>query len=818
MSTITCPPGEERLLRVEDERLLRGQGRFIDDVPLPGQVYGCFVRSTHAHAGIRRINTTDARNADGVLAVITASDMKEAGARTITRHPPMSGRGGAALVDPVRPALADDRVMHVGQPIALVVATSAALAQDAAERVNVDYEELPAVTDASDAVAPAAPQLWPQAPGNIALDWQWPAASDGANEREVARIISSAPHVARLTQLNQRIAAVTMEPRGATASHDAASDSYTLRVCSQSAIVLRDALALSLGIAPERLRVITEDVGGGFGLKTPPYPEYAPLLVAAKKLGRPVHWMGSRSEAFLSDNQARDMVGDGELALDHRGKFMALRLSCLVNVGAYLGFVGVHLATNNFARCYPGMYDIPAIDVTVRCAFTNTVPTAPYRGAGRPEANYLLERLVEEAARITGIAPDEIRKRNLIPPSAIPYKTPVGTTYDSGDFPAIVDTAFAFAGYRDFPKRRREAAKRGKLRGIGISCFLEHAGGTPTEGAALAFSEDGLLALELGSQSTGQAHASVFPRVVARQLGIAAARVVLRQGDSRLGVRSSATVASRSTVTVGTAIVRAVEVLIGKGRKFAADALEAAEADIVYDAGTFVVAGTDHRIDLFELASTTRDRKQRGEAAEDLDTRLTTDAPQTFPNGCHIAEVEIDPDTGGVAVVSYTAVDDCGNVLDHMIVEGQVHGGIAQGLGQVLLEHLVYDGTGQLVTGSFMDYAMPRAFDVPTITAAERCVPATTNPLGVKGVGEAGTTGALAAIMNAIADAVPGAAHLDMPATPEKVWAACRRKRERSAAATVPARPRPIGPYGDGGAIGSPTVTAASVSCPPLKA
>ncbi len=774
MNSSSIPAGEKRLLRIEDEVLLRGRGRFIDDVPLPGQAYGCFVRSSHAHARIRSIDTTNALAADGVLAVITAADMKEAGAGTITRHPPMTGRHGKALIEPIRPALADDRVMHVGQPVALVVAMSAALAQDAAERVNVDYEELAAVTDVREAVAAAAPQLWPGAPGNIAIDWQMPPSADGANERHVDRIISTAPHVARLSHVNQRIAAVTMEPRGATASHDPASDSYTLRVCSQSAIVLRDALAAGLGIAVDRLRVITEDVGGGFGMKSPAYPEYAPLLVAGKRLGRPVHWMGSRGESFLSDNQARDMFADGELALDENGKFLALRLSCLVNLGAFVGFVGVHLATNNFARCLPAMYRIPAIDVTVRCAFTNTVPTAPYRGAGRPEANYLLERLVEEAARITGIAPDKIRRRNLIPPSAIPYQTPVGTTYDSGDFPAIMDAAFALASHKDFPKRRREAAKRGKLRGIGISCFLEHSGGMPTEGAALAFPGDGQLALELGSQSTGQAHASVFPRVAAQQLGIAAERVVLRQGDSRLGVMSASTVASRSAITVGTAIVRAVETVIRKGRKFAADELEAAEADIVYDKGVFCIAGTDRRIDLFDLAAVARGRKRRGEIAEDLDTKLTADAPQTFPNGCHIAEVEVDPETGVVAVVNYTAVDDCGNVLDHMIVEGQVHGGIAQGLGQVLLEHLVYDGAGQLVTGSFMDYAMPRALDMPPMVAAERSVPATTNPLGVKGVGEAGTTGSLAAIMNAIADAVPGAAHLDMPATAEKVWAACQ--------------------------------------------
>jgi aerobic carbon-monoxide dehydrogenase large subunit len=760
--------------RVEDEQLLRGLGRFVDDAPLPGQIYGHFVRSTHAHGKIRHIDIAPARAADGVLAVLTAADMNAAGVGPILRHPPMTGRDGTALVEPPRPALAHERVMHIGEPVALVVATSAALAQDAAERVIIDYEELEPVLDAREAIAPGAPLLWPQAPGNLAIDWQCPPLADSANEKEVAGIIAAAPCVARISQLNQRIAAATMEPRGGTASYDAAADRYTMRVCSQSAIVLRDALAAAMRIEPGKLRVVTEDVGGAFGMKSPVYPEYPALLVAAKLVGRPVHWMASRAESFLTDNQARDMLADGELALDERGKFLALRLSCIVNLGAYVGLVGVHLATTNFARCLPAMYAIPAIDVRVRCVFTNTVPTAPYRGAGRPEANYLTERLVDEAARITGIAPDKIRRRNLIPPSAMPYRTPVGTIYDSGDFPAVYEKALELAAYADFPKRRREAQRRGKVRGIGISCFLEHAGGIPTEGAALLFAGDDVVELQLGSQSTGQAHASVFPRIAARELGIPVDRVRMRQGDSDLGVASASTVASRSTVTAGTAIVRAAEAVIRKGKPLASDALEAAEADIVYDKGSFVVTGTDRRIGLFDLAARAKGRRRSGEIAEDLDTKLTANTPQTFPNGCHIVEVEIDPETGATALAGYTAVDDCGNVLDHMVVEGQVHGAIVQGLGQALLEHLLYDRAGQLVTGSFMDYAMPRADDVPPLTAAEHSVPATTNPLGVKGVGEAGTTGALAAIMNAIADAAPGAAQMDMPATAEKIWVACQ--------------------------------------------
>jgi aerobic carbon-monoxide dehydrogenase large subunit len=770
----------QHMVRIEDARLVRGLGRYADDdVEVKGRLLGYFIRSPHACARVVAIDSAQARAIPGVIAVLTAEDMKAAGTQSVVKHFPMAGQGGAKLIDPFRPALADGRVVHIGEAVVLVVATSAAIAQDAAERVSIDYEELTPVVEAKDAIKPDAPQLWPEAPGNTAIDWRSPPSQDDANEREVEKAITAAAHVARISELNQRIFAATMEPRGATAIYDASADLYTLRACSQSAFTLRGGMASALGVAPEKIRVLTEDVGGGFGMKTPPYPEYVALMVAAKKTGRPVHWMATRSESFLSDNQARDMQGEGELALDANGKFLALRIRCLVNLGAYVGSVGVHLATNNFARCLPSMYHIPLIDLRVHCVFTNTVPTAPYRGAGRPEANYMVERLVEEASRMTGIAPDKIRKRNLIPPSAIPYKTPIGATYDSGDFPAVFNKALELARFADFGKRKREAKRDGKLRGIGISCFLEHSGGMPTEGAALTFPGGERLAVDLGSQSTGQGHESVFPRLVAERLGIPANQIFRRQGDPTLGVMSSASVGSRSAMTVGTALVRATEALIDKGKKLAADALEAAEADIIYGGGKFTVTGTDRSVDLFTLAESVKDRKARGELSENLDTKLTADAPQTFPNGCHIAEVEIDPDTGSIAIVDYTAVDDCGNVLDHTIVEGQLHGSLAQGLGQALMEHTIYDGdSGQLVTGSFMDYAMPRADDMPRLTCVEQSVPATTNPLGVKGVGEAGTTGSLAAVMNAIADAIPGAgAQIDMPATPAKIWAACQQAK-----------------------------------------
>ncbi len=767
-------------IRIEDEPLLRGRGRFIEDAPVDGQVFGVFARSPHAHARIVSIDIEAARGAPGVLAVLTAADMRAAGVGTISWHPPVKGRDGAAVIEPPRPALAEDRVLHVGQPVALVIATSAAAAHDAVEALVVDYEVLEAVIGAARASAPDAPVLWPQAPGNLALDWSFPPSAEDANAREVGEAIAAAAQVAHVSHVSQRLVVASIEPRGATASYDPASGRYTLRVCSQGVPVLRETLASAMGIDRGRLRIITEDVGGAFGMKVSPYPEYPPLLVAARLIGRPVHWMSSRSEAFVSDNQARDWQLEGELALDCEGNFLALRVRSLADLGAFLGPVGATIATNNLARCLPGMYRIPRIDVSVRCVFTNTLPTAPYRGAGRPEANYLLERLVEEAARLTGIAPDEIRRRNFVPPSAIPYTTASGSIYDSGDFPALLDKALALADYAGFAARRREAERRGKLRGIGLSCLLEHAGGMPKEGAALLFpgdAADAALVVALGAQATGQGHASVLTRLVAERLGIDPQAVRCAQGDSDHEVTSSSSVGSRTMMTAGSAITGAIDALIAKGRRLAGDALEAAHADIEYRDGAFAVVGTDRTIALLDLAQVAQARKENGEIDEGLDTRFTAETPMTYPNGCHVAEVEIDPDTGVVDVVTYTAVDDCGCTLDHRLVEGQVHGGVAQGLGQALLEHAVYDeDSGQLVTGSFLDYCLPRADDVPRIATAEHNSPATTNPLGVKGVGEAGTTGALATIMNAIANAIPGpaGARLDMPATPEKVWVACR--------------------------------------------
>jgi carbon-monoxide dehydrogenase large subunit len=766
--------------RVEDDPLLRGRGRFAADAASPGQCFGYFVRSPHAFARIREVDVDAARRAPGVLAVLTSADMAEAGVGNISRHPPMPGKGGKTLMNPHRPSLARERVLHVGEPVALVVAQSLGAAQDAAELVAVGYEELQPVIGLETALAPGAPQLWPDAPGNLALHWPGPLPDDGSNAREVELILSAAHRVARTTVAQQRLVVASMEPRGATAFYDPATDKYLLRAGSQSAGTLHDQLAGVMGFEPGRLRVVSEDVGGAFGMKTPVYPEYPALLVAVRKLGRPVHWMASRSEAFQSDNQGRDSVSEAELALDRDGRFLALRVRHLQNLGAYVGSVGAFLATNNFARCLPGMYAIPRIDIEVRCVFTNTVPTGPYRGAGRPEANYLLERLVDEAARVSGLDRVEIRRRNFIPPSAMPHKTAMGATYDSGEFETILDQALKLADYAGFAKRRDRSVRAGKLRGIGISCFLEHSGGLPGEGASITFPGGNKLVLGLGVHPTGQGHHTVFGRLVADRLAIDPAEVEVRQGDSDFRLKTYSSVASRSAMTAGNAAARAADAMLAKGRAAAAILLEAADSDVVYRDGAFEVVGTNRRMLLFEVAERAKDLLARGKLAETLDTRLDTDTPQTFPNGCHLAEVEIDPSTGVAEIVGYAAVDDCGNVLDHVIVEAQVQGGVAQGVGQALLEAAVYDpGTGQLLTGAFTDYAMPRADEVPDVVGDLYPVPARTNALGVKGVGEAGTTASLAAIMNALADAIPGEAgkKLDMPATPQKIWRACREGR-----------------------------------------
>jgi carbon-monoxide dehydrogenase large subunit len=759
--------------RIEDDYLLRGAGRFMADAPLPGQAYACFVRSPHACADIKSIYIKP--GIKGVIAVVTGTDVKAANVGSLSQHPPVAGRGGAKLIMPFRPALATDRVRHIGEPVAMVIGETYAAAQAGAEEVVVDYEPVDPIVDLREAVKPGAPQVWPEAPGNIAVDWPGLAANPDEMAAKVDAAIKSAAHVARVSLVHQRINVASMEPRGGTASYDKANDSYLLRVCSQGARAMRDSMAGVMGIPPAKIRVITEEVGGAFGLKTGPYPEYIAMLVGARMTGRPIHWMSGRNESFVSDNHARDAYSDVELALDEKGKFLALRIRHLGNMGAYIGAVGANIQTANMMRCLPGMYDIKLIDAQSKCVFTNTTPTAPYRGAGRPEASYCLERVVDEAARISGIDPIKLRRRNLITAKAMPYKTAVGTTYDSGDFAAVVDKGLALADYDGFKARKRDAKKRGKLRGIGVCFVLEHSGGAPLEGTQVSFPGGDRMMLTLNVQSTGQGHATIFPRIAAERLGIRAEQVGHSHGDSNHEIAGYASVGSRSAMTVGHAMVKTLEAMLAKGKKVAAAALETGEGDIEYKSGAFSVVGTDRHISLFDVAARAKEMKKNGEIAEDLDTKVNAETPLTFPNGCHVAEVEVDPQTGHATLASYAAVDDCGNVLDHMIIEGQVHGSVAMGVGQAMMEHTVYDDGGQLVSASFMDYAMPRAEDLPMFKDGVHPVPATTNPLGVKGAGEAGTTAAIAAIMNAFADAIPGSGrNIQMPATPEKVWKACQ--------------------------------------------
>jgi len=766
----------QRTPRIEDDKFLRGLGRYMSDAPLPGQTYAVFVRSPHAAADIKSIDTGAAKAIKGVVAVLTGEDLKDFHG-SLSQHPPLPGRGGAKLAMPFRPSLAHGRVSHIGEAVAVVIGETVAAAQDGAEAVAVDYAERTPVVDCKAALEKGAPQVHPDIPGNLALDWAGLHPDPEANAKEVERIFAGAKHVAKVSLFHNRLNVASMEPRGATASYDKAADLFNLRVCSQGARAMRDSMAGVMKIGNDKIRVTTEEVGGAFGLKTGPYPEYIAILAAAKQIGRPVYWMCGRSEAFLTDNHARDAYSDVELALDDKGKFLALRIRHIGNMGAYIGAVGANIQTINMMRCLPGMYDIKHIDAQTRCVFTNTVVTAPYRGAGRPEASYCLERVVDEAARITGMDPIRLRKKNLISKKAIPYKTAVGTTYDSGDFAAVVDQGLSLADIENFKTRKKDAKKKGLLRGLGVCFVLEHSGGAPIEGAMMSFPGGNRLDLTLNVQSTGQGHATIFPRIVAERLGIKFEEIAHHHGDSRHEVAGYASVGSRSAMTVGHSMVKTIEAILAKGRKVAAAALEAGESDIEYRNGAFNVVGTDRKISLFDTAAKAADMKKKGEIPESLDTKLQTETPLTFPNGCHVAEVEIDPSTGKLTLAAYTAVDDCGNVLDHMIVEGQTHGAVACGLGQALMENTVYDTGGQLVSGSFMDYAMPRAHDLPMFREGFCPVPATTNPLGVKGAGEAGTTAAIAAVMNAIADAIPGEASktMQMPATSEKIWRACQQ-------------------------------------------
>ena len=753
--------------RTEDLPLLTGHGRFAGDIHPDGMAHGVFLRSPHAHAAILAVDTVAARAVPGVLGVFTASDM--AGYGTIPCAPPPAGRNGGSAVRPPRPILASGRVRHVGEPIALVVAETEAAALDGAEAIVVTYDPLPTVVRVDAAVAPGAPVLWPAAPANVSLDYE--AGDAAAADAAIAR----AAHVVRLRVDNNRLVVCSMEPRTALAEYDAATERFTLTTGSQGVSGLRDTLARAiLRIAPERLRVISGNVGGGFGMKTQPYPEYPALLHAARALGVPVKWTGTRAESFLSDNQGRDGIIEATLALDTDHRFLALKAEVLANMGAYLSAAGLGIATRNMAWCMAGVYATPAIHLAVKCVFTNTAPIGPYRGAGRPEASYIIERIVDEAAATLGVDRVELRRRNLIRPAAMPYRTPVEQTYDSGAFEAILDETLARADWARFPARQAVARAAGRYRGIGIACFIEHAGARLAETARLRFDGDGNVIVYSAAQSQGQGHFTSFAQVVAERLGIDVSRVRIVEGDTDLVPDGGQTTGSRSITVCGGAMLAACDAAVETGKAIAAHLLEAAAEDIAYEAGRFAVAGTDRAISLREVASAPANAADWPEdVPRSLDTDLdfVADAP-TYPNGCHICEVEIDPETGAVALLRYAGVDDVGRVVNAMIVDGQMHGGVAQGAGQALGEHCIYADDGQLLTGSFLDYALPRADELPPFDFGYYPVPCRTNPLGAKGAGESGTIGAIPAVANAIMDALrqAGVRQFDMPATPARIW------------------------------------------------
>jgi carbon-monoxide dehydrogenase large subunit len=768
--------GKEWTGRLEDPALLRGEGRYADDVRPANVATAVFVRAPVAYANITALDVSAARAAPGVIAVLTSADMADTA--SVSGPMPQTDRHGKPISRVHRPVLAHGQVRHVGEPVVLVVAESAAAAQDAAELVTVEYDSLTPVTTVLAAVAPGAPQIWPDVPGNVALDWVGPADADGARAAAIEAAFARAAFIGRMETPNQRLVVATMEPRAATAFYDP-QGGYTLRCGTQGAAGIAHQVMMTMKLGPDQLRVLSsEDVGGGFGMKASSYPEYPALLHAARIVGRPVHWVSSRSEAFVSDNQGRDNHWTAEMAMDQDGRFLAARIEGVAGLGAYITGVGAFANTINLIACLPGMYDIPLVSVHVRCVLTNTVPIGPYRGAGRPEINFLLERLVEGCATASGIDPVELRRRNLIQPAAIPYTTAVDTVYDSGDFPTIFETAVARADYAGFPARRAASAAQGKLRGFGVGCFLENSGGVPEEPARITFPGDGLIHVSINSVSQGQGHVTVFGDVAARYLGVPREQVKLTCGDSRNDVPGMGAVASRSAMMVGGAIVQTAQAVLAKARQAAGLLLQADPAALVYENGSFRVGsgtGAGAGLSLIEVAARAHDLAGQGVIGEKLDTMTKLVAKLAFPNGCHIAEVEIEPETGSVTVARYTAVDDCGNVLNPTIVAAQIQGAVAQGLGQALSEDTVYDPeSGQLVAGSFMDYAMPRADNVPTVDGIHVEVPCTTNPLGVKGTGEAGTTAAPSAIINAILNALPPGTEISMPATSEKIWRALR--------------------------------------------
>jgi carbon-monoxide dehydrogenase large subunit len=753
--------------RQEDPTLLRGQGRYTDDLSLPNQAWCHMVRSQMAHGIIKGIDTTEAKRMPGVLGVWTGKDLNEAGYGPLKTLIPVPNRDGTPMKMPTRHSLATEKVRFVGDPVAFVVAETLEQAKDAAEAVLVDIEQLPAVTDSREATQPGAPVVFDDAPGNICVDYYY------GDTAKVAEAFAKAAHVTKMRLVSNRIVVCAMEPRSALAEYDAGTDRYTLRCGNQGAFGLKHQMADLLKIKPDQMRILTGNVGGSFGMKGSPYPEYAGLFHASKILGRPVKWTDERSGSFLSDQHGRDHDFDAEMALDKDGRFLAVRLTGFANVGAYLANVGPLMGSMGVTRNLAAIYRTPLIEVATKVAFTNTSPVGAYRGAGRPEANYFMERLIETASHEMGIDSVEMRKRNHIKPEEMPYKTASGTTYDSGEFTTLLEKAVTFADVAGFAARKAESTKRGKLRGLGIGDFLEVTAPPMKEMGGIRFEPNGDVSIITGTLDYGQGHWSAFAQVLTSKLGVPFDKVKLIQGDSDLLIAGGGTGGSKSIMASGAAIVEASDKVIDKGKQIAGVALEASPVDIEFRLGRFTIVGTDRGIGIMELAERLRSGMKVPDGVPNtLDVSHVHDAaPSAFPNGAHVAEVEIDPDTGWVEVVKYAMVSDFGTVINPLLVEGQSHGGVVQGIGQALFEHCVYNEDGQFLTGSFTDYALPRAGDMPFFAMDYHSVPAKTNVLGAKGCGEAGCAGSLPAVMNAISDAL-GGKHINMPATPERVWAA----------------------------------------------
>jgi carbon-monoxide dehydrogenase large subunit len=758
----------QSVLRVEDQRFITGNGRYTDDIDLDGQAYGVVVRSPEAHAKIKSVKIDAAAAAPGVLAVILADDITAHGSNELPCAIPMENRDGSEGKTPLRPVLCKDRVRHVGDHVAFVVAETPVQAKDAAELVEVDYESLPATTSTATSADAGQPLVHDDVSSNLAFDWEFGdrAGTEGA--------LASAAHVVELSIVNNRLISNPMEPRAVVADYK--GDELTMHVCTQGGWLFLDPLAAVMGMDRGKIAVLTPDVGGGFGTKAFFYPEYALAAVASRKLGRAVKWTAERStDVFVSDVMGRDHITTAKLGLDADHNIVGMEVETKANMGAYCNMFAPFIPTGAALKVLPGVYDVKNMVYRVLGVLTNTTPVDAYRGAGRPESIYLMERLIDKAARQLGVEPVELRRKNFIGADAMPFQTTAGETYDSGEFSRVTDEAFKIAETSGFAARKADSGKSGKYRGIGMSYYIESTMGDPQEAAKIRFEDDGMVSIVVGTQSNGQGHATAYAQVLVDRLGVPFDKIQLVEGDTRELKQGGGTGGSRSLTAEGLAIRAASDIVIDRGKHYASQEFETAVADIEFsrEEGEFKVTGTDRRISIMELAAKAKTLPPVGNQEAGMDAEAIADIPQwTFPNGCHIAEVEIDPDTGVVTIERYTAVDDFGVVVNPMLVAGQVHGGVVQGIGQALYENAVYDESGQLVSGSFMDYCMPRADGVPSMAVSTVEVPCKNNEMGVKGCGEAGSVASPAAVINAIIDALQdlGVTEVDMPATPESVW------------------------------------------------